>query len=731
LSWPIFLPVLEKLHLQDNALALIPAATLCNLPLLTHLDVSFNAITAIEHLRGLRHLPALSVLNLNDNPVYTSAASEARQGEANQLHAFLTHECLSLRVLSGTALQRPTVSAQTPLRAGRLDPAAAAVTTQLVVSKACAENVWELGGLGLGPLGLGSLGAVLRSAEATPDPPSADTDRLANSKHLYDMLAEFRSGPSAVDGARWHWPRYHAVPPLHHQLHIRALHDAHNESAHPGASNEVHGGLANTSQSSRAFVQLLQGLCATHNVLRAREKNDTVTVKRAEGAPNTCAPPTAVEDPRGLWEQRCTQQLLEHTQAILSWGVAGNAAGSAETRLISMQATGPTAAGASAPVVLRLASFADMLSEEDGADAAPDALPHTSTSDTSDPPPEVGPTTPAAATWQEDGRLSKAQAAWRGYRLRKQVKGIVASSRYCDDELDELFQTDALEGLDMGLDGYDDLLNPMGLRGDWHQTGGEGMDEEGERDEEGEGEVTASFVYGDHRRRGSFARSRGSAVGERPSIYSDRTDPDTHTLGAMPWPPVSRPSTSLTDTSSLSAASSRAHTEPDPDSMSLRSHSAQYGDGDGAGAGAGIAELYGDRGAQSTFSPTKSPRHRADALSEEWGITDPKVLQAMQKRNKRMKAFATAKESREKEKDPEVRYQRFVKNSFKTTAGATSPAGGGGAGAGAGGSGGRGNAGSHMGTGRGRGGRFGGGARRTIPMPAWALGSTDNDNNET
>ena len=122
---------------------------------------------------------------------------------------------------------------------------------------------------------------------------------------------------------------------------------------------------------------------------------------------------------------------------------------------------------------------------------------------------------------------------------------------------------------------------------------------------------------------------------------SDHSGNGNFTSIDMPWrPQVSRPSTSLTDTSSISA-SSRAHSEPDQDSASIRSLSAQHHVNDGVG----IAELYGDRGDRSPvppgvsmFTPTKSPRSRTtEALQEEWGISDPKVLQAMLKRNKKIK----------------------------------------------------------------------------------------------
>lgn len=80
------------------------------------------------------------------------------------------------------------------------------------------------------------------------------------------------------------------------------------------------------------------------------------------------------------------------------------------------------------------------------------------------------------------------------------------------------------------------------------------------------------------------------------------------------------------------------------------------------------------------------------------------------------RGFASSKETREKEKDPEVRYQKFMKNASKgdaTSNGATTMSWGGGGAAGVS---------SSTGSGRGRGGMGRGGfnkGRKAVP-PAWA-----------
>ena len=63
-SW---LPMLEKLHLQDNRIDSLQP--LLHSPMLIHLDLSFNNIHDIEDLKFLAACPHLETLQLNDNPV--------------------------------------------------------------------------------------------------------------------------------------------------------------------------------------------------------------------------------------------------------------------------------------------------------------------------------------------------------------------------------------------------------------------------------------------------------------------------------------------------------------------------------------------------------------------------------------------------------------------------------------------------------------------------------------
>ena len=68
-SSPLFLPMLEKLYLQDNVLVTIPSRTFLCAPVLTDIDLSFNRLAAPSDILGLLHCPKLKRLQLQDNVV--------------------------------------------------------------------------------------------------------------------------------------------------------------------------------------------------------------------------------------------------------------------------------------------------------------------------------------------------------------------------------------------------------------------------------------------------------------------------------------------------------------------------------------------------------------------------------------------------------------------------------------------------------------------------------------
>lgn len=77
--WPFFAPSLQKLVLSDNQISSL-ADVFCLLPLLEELDLSFNALAAQEAVEGIRQCKLLTALHVQDNlfttvPVNTGGAA--------------------------------------------------------------------------------------------------------------------------------------------------------------------------------------------------------------------------------------------------------------------------------------------------------------------------------------------------------------------------------------------------------------------------------------------------------------------------------------------------------------------------------------------------------------------------------------------------------------------------------------------------------------------------------
>ena len=329
-SWPVFLPMLDKLLMQDNALSEVPPAAVCNLPLLDHLDVSFNALAAIDPpLRGLEHLPVLRVLNLHDNPVYAAHVGENRAGsQASDLHKYLVKACPSLKILSGAALPACEPSAPVAPASAPSHAPSRATSHHVVVAAVSAENVWEAHGHEFFPAAASA--AAARSADA--DVPQLDADGLAKAKRLQDMLTEYRQHKAAASGGRPRFPRFprFSEPPvLHRRLDAKGVQPVSDATG--GAR------LSNCSPQSRALIELLSAASTEQSVLRAREKNDA---KKADGVPNVAIDPTAAlaaaaaAEPPTSWELLLTQQMLEHCETLLGWSQAGPG----NARIVGMKA---------------------------------------------------------------------------------------------------------------------------------------------------------------------------------------------------------------------------------------------------------------------------------------------------------------------------------------------------------------------------------------------------------
>lgn len=66
----LFLPLLQKLFLQDNQIESIHATSLIGFPVLKEVDLSFNRLETVSSLDGLWVAKNLTSLKLNDNPIF-------------------------------------------------------------------------------------------------------------------------------------------------------------------------------------------------------------------------------------------------------------------------------------------------------------------------------------------------------------------------------------------------------------------------------------------------------------------------------------------------------------------------------------------------------------------------------------------------------------------------------------------------------------------------------------
>ncbi len=203
----------------------------------------------------------------------------------------------------------------------------------------------------------------------------------------------------------------------------------------------------------------------------------------------------------------------------------------------------------------------------------------------------------------------KIQSVIRGWRSRKHLRHALESAQYHDDELDELLNME----LNFQFD-TEDIMSEINDFNWANRTSNDNNLAENDHNSSPESKLASSdmlMVYGDHRRR------RSSNINNfllKPSSADFSSAVVTEELGSP------RPSTAMTDASDLTVSTS-AHTEIDCEEYSIRSHSGY------------------------------SQSHKGSSESvKEWGISDPKVISMMLKRNKRLKSFEQAKENREKEK---------------------------------------------------------------------------------
>ena len=609
LIWPLFIPMIEKLHFSDNLLTKIDAGAVCNMPLLVDLDISFNSVQTTLGLDGLRFLSKLTSLQIHDNPIYSTSGGSG--AERNELTCWLVHECPSLRVVSGNVLQK--VDHPTPPRV----------------------SVAEFGNVGASapPTAFGTN----NSSSAAPDPVKIDSP-VSSARYREVLLADFRktgkwSAAASLDLS------------FHYQSRIKEV--LAPTIVYTGRDGLTLSKLSNISLLSKKFVQTLLVLNYDQNVLKAREKIENIRAKYPANVLINLADKVELgveQKKRFYWETALVQQLDDHTRRLLAW--SGNSITTCDLPIVMMAKFQTPIEDEEVGVVIDqirdICNTFDIPHPEVIHSAAAERMHNVTSLPTASSVPVDSSDYLYLPTTVPSG-ISRLQAVWRSRKIRARVRSVLLASRYQDDELDELFGGVGFD-LDeaLTLQGYEEYLAPVVLEKGWeggqnsiftnnsdngwvdgemgrgsHSKVGTYHQYESRMDDNEDGSFATqgvSVVYGDHKRKksnqrveaASFYRTHDSDNGQRTyNVAANLLSCQTESNDSL-----SRPSSSRTETSSLSGAS--LQTRADPDSyrsmLSIRT-----------------------RGCSSDIADSEATK------INEWGIKDPKVLQAMMKRNKRMR----------------------------------------------------------------------------------------------
>jgi hypothetical protein len=404
MQWPLFLPLLEKLHLSDNSLCEVSAAAVCNMPLLADLDLSFNGLSTTQSLHGLCFLPKLSVLHLHDNPVYCSTGADAA---ASDVMSWLVQRCPSLKMLSGNVVDR---------RDGSGSNTAAAVG-----------------------LATGATGSERPPTSSTTLPSASVQNAIDVTRSRQDMLAEHRRTGRWVSPSPRCSMKSDRVPQL---FPTPSIDDA-------SIGTEAYVPLTNSASFSltQQLVQTLLTITFDQNVLKAREKIENVRPKYPSNTPVPFSevPVSQTVNEDGLyWETACVKQLESHTAALMSWSWSVDCP-SGDLPVVWMS---------SRPVI-------QVIEDDDlGGSAVPNDVKTAEELLESSASAHVDLAAPVPAG------VVRLQAVWRSRKVRSQLRRVMLAARYKDDELDELLGEGDFD-LEEALGGYDEYLAPIALRGRW------------------------------------------------------------------------------------------------------------------------------------------------------------------------------------------------------------------------------------------------------------------------
>ena len=541
-SWPVFLPLLERLYLQDNNISNVDANCFASSPFLCEIDLSFNSIRLLQDLSGVLECPLIRILQLQDNPVNKDTL-------AMQYATSLLSE---LKELSGQEI-----------------------------------------------------------LQSWPTPELQEENRSSGDKYMQMMVTLQRQGG---------WTGKVAREPRHMKEHRITF---------PSTPF-----WTRRSRTVRNLIHFLSALLIEQNVSRTWGR--AVPVQQPGSGDNT------------LKLTPFVNVLRTHIDLLLKWNTEG-----IQGHVISIRSPLTPEASCSVPTVI-----------EDSCQSNPGSVSQSSYRRGS-----------KEAQSLQSARFTHAalriQSLSRGWSTRKTLRRILQSSLYMDDELE------AMLGEGNIFAEYEGLLNKVApeLEDDWLQPlardAPRGYAHEGDAEYDmviSSAGSEGSFVYGDHKRRRhlnaqpSMDQDVDSTVmGLKPTTPpepSGRSSPRPGQVAGGPkrgdWASVSTETGRDTELHNAGVYINRLHgptqsphvsgdmsgnllnlqsstaaesSRPASRSSNMSSTSSRFG----------LGKYDMEEDADMLLHTARSRTSNLSDQAAEWGISDPTVVQAMMKRNKRLK----------------------------------------------------------------------------------------------
>ncbi|KAJ1440808.1 hypothetical protein B484DRAFT_443235 [Ochromonadaceae sp. CCMP2298] len=653
-QWPLSLPSLQKLILRDNQLSSLHAELFRATPLLGELDLSFNALPTRETVGGIRYCGLLS-LHLQDNPfttiaVNTTAGSTTRaalpETEQAVLGEWLLRVCPSLETVSGNKVYRQEDKG--------------ARGSQLLLHFE-AWGVWPaLGGLGglkgqaAGGLGMGvghqagptrtlthllQLFGVALSAAASRERVAKRAQGQAAKGAKSTSIVSGTSGGSGGGGVSAYidvvvdWEEELASLLEQHCNQLSSFVDALGGDAHPEVflsflRTPAGSATATPSASASASIPQLTTAAQAHEVTAAMQKALAQTQAQTQKRVARVFPqPGAVALQSAFRGRRARRRVTEALRSVRY----------EDDELDDLFA---------ADMDFAFDAELSFLQEQVG--------------------PLEGRGGGAGRGTDSQDVLASPALVYGDHIRRRRQKSQEAGA-----------EGERVGAGGMGADTGGSIYTSKSKLGagavDAH-TGGWVLPEGSHSPIEGRS-VAQGYSQGQGHSKGQgYGHSQSPGYGYSQGRGYSAHDPDSfaateYSRSMGPGGDVggagdpSRPSTGMSTISTASARTDYSHTLPDGVAAGMGMAGAGVGKGAAPGAGP-VRTRYNAQPPPSARSEhtQSSQAARQEALAQEWGISDPRVLAAMLKRNQRMKGFSSAKEREAALKDPQARYEKFLKN---------------------------------------------------------------------